>query len=76
MRHEGQILRTISAGQNLETKERTWLILREEGMVLEEAEEGADSTHNGGDGEWEEGELKEKFDEKDSLILDSPIAYI
>ncbi|KAF7294878.1 hypothetical protein MIND_01025700 [Mycena indigotica] len=48
-RQEGRIVRALSAGQNLEVKERTWLILREEGMVVEEALDGDD-----GDGEYNE----------------------
>ncbi|KAJ7452354.1 hypothetical protein B0H11DRAFT_2073067 [Mycena galericulata] len=36
-RQEGRIVKAISAGQNLDVKDRTWLILREEGMVVEEA---------------------------------------
>ncbi|KAF8064149.1 hypothetical protein FPV67DRAFT_1503662 [Lyophyllum atratum] len=53
-RHEGKIVKTISAGQNLEVKDRAWLILREEGMVIEEP---ADD---------EGGELG-NFDEKEGL---------
>ncbi|KAK0458932.1 uncharacterized protein EV420DRAFT_1541370 [Desarmillaria tabescens] len=41
-RHEGQIIKTISAAQNLEVKEKSWLILREEGMVVEELLEDDD----------------------------------
>ncbi|KAK0480717.1 hypothetical protein IW261DRAFT_1474152 [Armillaria novae-zelandiae] len=41
-RHEGQIIKTISAAQNLEVKEKAWLILREEGMVVEEPLEDDD----------------------------------
>ncbi|KAJ7685236.1 hypothetical protein DFH06DRAFT_1357108, partial [Mycena polygramma] len=36
-RQEGRIVRAISAGQNLDVRDRTWAILREEGMVVEEA---------------------------------------
>ncbi|KAF8212185.1 hypothetical protein K438DRAFT_1957954 [Mycena galopus ATCC 62051] len=36
-RQEGRIVRAIANGQNLDVKERTWAILREEGMVVEEA---------------------------------------
>ncbi|KAF8878713.1 hypothetical protein BD779DRAFT_1676706 [Infundibulicybe gibba] len=53
-RHEGKIVKTISAGQNLETKERTWLILREDGMTLEEAVEDEN------DGSYDEKALTEK----------------
>ncbi|KAG6865541.1 hypothetical protein C0991_001734 [Blastosporella zonata] len=34
--HEGKIVKTMSAGQNLEVRDRTWLILREEGAIVEE----------------------------------------
>ncbi|KAG7448550.1 uncharacterized protein BT62DRAFT_929636 [Guyanagaster necrorhizus] len=46
-RHEGQIIKTISAAQNLEVKEKTWLILREEGMVVEEPLEEEDDLDPG-----------------------------
>lgn len=46
-RHEGQIVKAISEAQNLEVKERSWMVLREEGMVIEDA---ADSDEDG-DGE-------------------------
>ncbi|ESK88536.1 transforming growth factor-beta receptor-associated protein 1 [Moniliophthora roreri MCA 2997] len=36
--HEGRILKAISAGQNLEVKDRSWLTLREEGFDIEEEE--------------------------------------
>ncbi|KAJ7343434.1 hypothetical protein DFH08DRAFT_937969 [Mycena albidolilacea] len=36
-RQEGRIVKAIAAGQNLDVKDRTWIILREEGMVVEEA---------------------------------------
>ncbi|KAJ7063354.1 hypothetical protein C8F01DRAFT_984930 [Mycena amicta] len=48
-RHQGRIVRAMSAGQNLDVKERTWLILREEGMVVEEAVDD-----DQGDGEYSE----------------------
>ncbi|TBU43879.1 hypothetical protein BD309DRAFT_959701 [Dichomitus squalens] len=35
-RHEGQIVKAISQGQNLAVREHAWLILREEGAVVEE----------------------------------------
>ena len=35
-RHEGQIVKAISQGQNLAVSEHAWLILREEGAVVEE----------------------------------------
>jgi len=53
-RQEGRIVKAISAGQNLDVKERTWLILREEGMVVEEA---VDEDGDGAD-----------YDEKSGII--------
>ncbi|RDB17168.1 Transforming growth factor-beta receptor-associated protein 1 [Hypsizygus marmoreus] len=52
-RHEGKIVKTLSAGQNLEVKDETWAILREEGMIVEEAAEsdGNESETDGGFGE-------------------------
>ncbi|KAL0068079.1 hypothetical protein AAF712_004739 [Marasmius tenuissimus] len=41
--HEGHILKAIAAGQNLEVKDRTWLILREEGYEEETLDEGDDN---------------------------------
>ncbi len=35
-RHEGQIVKAISQGQNLAVAESTWAIVREQGMVIEE----------------------------------------
>ncbi|KAF8918725.1 hypothetical protein CPB85DRAFT_1373750 [Mucidula mucida] len=34
----GAIVRAVSAAQNLEVKEKTWLILREEGMMIEDVD--------------------------------------
>ncbi|THH00928.1 hypothetical protein EW026_g1677 [Hermanssonia centrifuga] len=36
-RHEGQIVKAISASQNLAVSEETWQIIREQGAVVEEA---------------------------------------
>ncbi|KAH0578609.1 hypothetical protein H2248_003747 [Termitomyces sp. 'cryptogamus'] len=55
-RHEGKIVKTLSSGQNLEVKDRTWLILREEGAIIEEPLEQGDG---GG-----EATGPESFDEK------------
>jgi len=58
-RHEGQIVKAISSGQNLEVADSTWLILREQGAIVEEADD---------DGEGGGGSLTEdKFDEKDAF---------
>ncbi|PIL23200.1 hypothetical protein GSI_14509 [Ganoderma sinense ZZ0214-1] len=35
-RHEGQIVKAISQGQNLAVAESTWAVIREQGMVIEE----------------------------------------
>ncbi|KAF9495136.1 hypothetical protein BDN71DRAFT_1559699 [Pleurotus eryngii] len=42
--HEGQIVKMISSGQNLEVKDRTWAILREQGAIIEEAVEDEDGS--------------------------------
>lgn len=36
-RHEGQLVKAISASQNLDVADRTWLVLREQGAIVEEA---------------------------------------
>ncbi|KAJ7285781.1 hypothetical protein C8J57DRAFT_1285778 [Mycena rebaudengoi] len=50
-RQEGRIVKAISVGQNLDVKDRTWLILREEGMVVEEA---LDDDDEGGGADYDE----------------------
>ncbi|KAF8958169.1 hypothetical protein BDZ97DRAFT_1842909 [Flammula alnicola] len=58
---EGKIIKNISAGQNLEVKDRTWDILREEGAVIEEAAEDDDGTEEeGGPQSFDEKVLGEK----------------
>lgn len=54
--HEGRIVKAIASGQNLEVVERTHLILREEGAVIEEAID--DDDEDGGN----EKDLNEKAD--------------
>ncbi|THV05369.1 hypothetical protein K435DRAFT_961137 [Dendrothele bispora CBS 962.96] len=61
-RHEAQIVKPMTAGQNLEVKDRTWLILREEGMIVEEAIDGED---------YENEVEKAVLDEKAALHLNS-----
>ena len=34
--HQGQLVKAISASQNLEVADQTWLILREQGSIIEE----------------------------------------
>ncbi|KAK7020572.1 hypothetical protein R3P38DRAFT_2970278 [Favolaschia claudopus] len=58
-RQEGRIVKAIAAGQNLDVKDRTWLILREEGMVVEEA------LDDGGDGD--------DYNEKNGVVEKSPL---
>ncbi|KAL1735001.1 hypothetical protein EV714DRAFT_280635 [Schizophyllum commune] len=49
-RHEGKLVKAISAGQNLEVKDRSWHVIRERGALVEEAgdEDGGEAE---GDGE-------------------------
>ncbi|KAJ6596948.1 hypothetical protein DFH09DRAFT_106793 [Mycena vulgaris] len=56
-RQEGRIVKALSAGQNLEVKDNTWLILREEGMVVEEA---LDEEDDGG--------AEADYDEKNGVV--------
>ncbi|KII87677.1 hypothetical protein PLICRDRAFT_54749 [Plicaturopsis crispa FD-325 SS-3] len=58
-RHEGQIIKAISAGQNLEVADRTWLVLREQGALVEEADEE--------DGDGDDGQ---HYDEKDGIVAE------
>ena len=48
-RHEGQIVKAISQGQNLAVAEGTWAIIREQGMVIEEPLSGDESEGEGGE---------------------------
>lgn len=45
--HEGQLVKAISASQNLQVTDETWLILREQGAIVEEAAD----DENGEEGE-------------------------
>ncbi|KAI0754157.1 hypothetical protein C8Q80DRAFT_1216335 [Daedaleopsis nitida] len=50
--HEGQIVKAISAGQNLAVAEMTWSVIREQGALVEEAiDDGADDSEDGDGGE-------------------------
>ena len=49
------LIKAISASQNLAVAEDTWLVLREQGAMVEEAMDGED-----GEGEDDGGELAEK----------------
>ncbi|KAH9918038.1 hypothetical protein B0H21DRAFT_847492 [Amylocystis lapponica] len=66
--HEGQIVKAVSAGENLAVAERTWLVLREQGALVEEADdddEGVDESQGLG-AEAEKG-APASFDEKVAL---------
>ncbi|KAF8632341.1 hypothetical protein AX15_001925 [Amanita polypyramis BW_CC] len=64
LQHQGKIVKNISAGQNLEVKDKTWYVLREEGYDIEEAVE----KDHGGGGEGEgEGGVSD-YDEKSALV--------
>ncbi|KIK11869.1 hypothetical protein PISMIDRAFT_469939 [Pisolithus microcarpus 441] len=59
IKHEGQIVKEICAGQNLEVLQRSYFILQQEGATIEEAVE---DSEDGGSGEHldEKGEYVEK----------------
>lgn len=61
-RHEGQLVKAISASENLAVADAAWRVLREQGAMLEEALDGDED----GDGE----EVDEKAGEKVGLELD------
>ncbi|KAL0959788.1 hypothetical protein HGRIS_011474 [Hohenbuehelia grisea] len=73
--HEGQIVKMISAGQNLEVKDRAWLILREDGAMIEEADSDADpdagDVEGGGSSFDEKGSFAEKI-EAEMLAREPP----
>ena len=45
-RHEGQLVKAIAASQNLAVAEETWLVLREQGAMVEEAESDDELAEN------------------------------
>ncbi|TCD60728.1 hypothetical protein EIP91_009622 [Steccherinum ochraceum] len=53
--HQGQLVKAISSSQNLEVNDRTWLILRDQGSIIEEAVDDDEE-----DGEGAEKEILEK----------------
>ncbi|GBE88874.1 predicted protein [Sparassis crispa] len=65
-RHEAQIVKAISAGENLVTADRTWRVLREQGAVIEEAVSD-DEEGDGGDLGVDEKGVPASFDEKVEL---------
>ncbi|KAI6040873.1 hypothetical protein EDC04DRAFT_2566388 [Pisolithus marmoratus] len=56
-KHEGQVVKAICTGQNLEVLERSYIILQDEGAIIEEAVEDS-----------EDGGSRESFDEKGGLV--------
>ncbi|KDR79882.1 hypothetical protein GALMADRAFT_61975 [Galerina marginata CBS 339.88] len=66
IQQEGKIIKNISAGQNLEVKDRTWDVLREEGAIIEEEAEEDD------DDDTEEEGGPQSFDEK--VVLAEQVA--
>ena len=48
-RHEGQIVKAISQGQNLAIAENTWAVIREQGMVIEEPISGDEDEDEEGE---------------------------
>lgn len=68
---EGQIAKTLNVAQNLAVKEKTWLVLREEGMVVEEAADD-DEDDDGDSSTRVSGEDEKVYDEKAALgIVDT-----
>ena len=69
--HESQIVKAISASENLAVAERTWAILRDEGAVIEEAvdddDDPADEKAGGEHGAVEKVALGLHLDEKVGL---------
>ena len=61
--HEGQIVKAISASQNLAVAEQTWLVIREQGAIIEEA---VDDGQNEDEPADEKG-MPMSFDEKVAL---------
>lgn len=57
-KHEGQIVKAISAGQNLDVLEQSYAIIRDEGAIIEEAVEDED----------EDGGSVEHLDEKGGFV--------
>ena len=53
--HESQLVKALSASENLAVAEKTWLVLREEGAVIEEPVEDEDEGANGEAGESADG---------------------
>ncbi|KAI6127527.1 hypothetical protein EV401DRAFT_1854421 [Pisolithus croceorrhizus] len=58
-KHEGQIVKAICAGQNLEVLQRSYIILQDQGAIIEEAVEDGEEGGSGGSLD-EKGEFVEK----------------
>ena len=61
--NEGQIVKAISASQNLAVAEQTWLVIREQGAIIEEAVDDGEE----GDEPVDEKGVPMSFDEKVAL---------
>jgi len=71
-RHQAQIVKALCVDQNMKVKERVYPILREEGMVVEEAS-GADDDDDDGSVD----EKEEVFNEKAELpAVDHHVAIL
>ncbi|OCH89286.1 hypothetical protein OBBRIDRAFT_794404 [Obba rivulosa] len=70
-KHETQIIKAISVGENFAATERAWLMLREQGAVVEEAVKD-DDVETGDDGEVEaEKGVPMSYDEKVVLHVEA-----
>ncbi|TFK48950.1 hypothetical protein OE88DRAFT_1633535 [Heliocybe sulcata] len=70
--HEGQIVKNISMAQNTEVAERTWVVIREQGAVIEEpAEDDEDGEATG-----EKEKIGEILNEKFGLHEEAPVDAI
>ncbi|EKM58173.1 uncharacterized protein PHACADRAFT_252272 [Phanerochaete carnosa HHB-10118-sp] len=67
-RHEGQLVKAIATSENLAVAERTWLVLREEGAVIEEAMDGDGDDDGSADEKGGESGLGLSLDEKAELV--------
>ncbi|KZT66233.1 hypothetical protein DAEQUDRAFT_752201 [Daedalea quercina L-15889] len=61
--HEGQIVKAVSASENLAVAERTWVFIREQGAIIEEAVDDGEE----GDERVDEKGVPASFDEKVAL---------
>ncbi|KAH7919296.1 hypothetical protein BV22DRAFT_1199560 [Leucogyrophana mollusca] len=68
-RHEGMLVKGVCAGENLEVMDKTWLVLRDQGAIVEEAADDSDEDE-GEDG----GEKVSVVDEKAAAVLADRLA--